>query len=164
MKLKYVMVSIGVLAVTLVSGCGKNLNGNYSGYDSVVATNTATTSNISTAGAASEAENNQMTMSLQDNGNTVTGNWQDQTGSGTLQGTINGGQLSNVILLKSSTSGLTQSVGTYNLDYGCTSYSGNLSIGNDNELTGSLTANAVSTYGSSQCAGFTRTFNLTHSN
>jgi hypothetical protein len=159
MKLKYVVVSIGVLAVTLFSGCGKNLNGSYSGYDSVVAT--STTSNISTVGA-STAENNQMTMSLQDNGNTVTGNWQDQTGSGTLQGTINGGTLSDVILLKNSTTGLTQSVGTYNLDYGCTSYTGNLNIGNDNELTGSLTANAVTTYGSSQCAGFTRTFNLTH--
>jgi hypothetical protein len=163
MKLKYVVVSIGVLAVTLLSGCGKNLNGSYSGYDSVVATNTATTSNISTTGA-STAENNQMTMSLQDNGNTVTGTWQDQTGSGTFQGTINGAQLSNVILLKSSTTGLTQSIGTYNLDYGCESYSGNLNIGNDNELTGSLTANAVSTNGSSQCTGFTRTFNLTHTN
>jgi hypothetical protein len=163
MKLKYAFFSLGLFAVAF-SGCGKNLNGNYNGYDSVVASSTSNISTVGTNGTTGTAVNNQMTMSLSDNGSSVSGTWQDQTGSGTLQGTIQGGQLSNVILLKNSTSGLTGSVGSYNLDYGCTSYSGNLNIGNDNELTGSLTANAVATYGSSQCTGFTRTFNLTHTN
>jgi hypothetical protein len=162
MKLKYAVITLGFFAV-LFSGCGKNLNGNYNGYDSVVATNTATTSNITT-GSSGTAVNNQMTMNLTDNGSSVSGTWQDQSGSGTLQGTIQGGSLSNVVLLKSSTTGLTASAGNFNLDYGCTSYTGSLNIGSDNELTGSLTASAVSTYGSTSCTGFTRTFNLTHTN
>jgi hypothetical protein len=164
MKLKYAVITLGLFAI-MFSGCGKNLNASYNGYDSVVASNTVSQPNVpASIGGTGTAVNNQMTMSLSDSGSSVSGTWQDQTGSGTIQGTIQGGQLSNVILLKNSTTGLTQSVGSYNLDYGCTSYQGNLNIGNDNELTGSLTANAVSTYGSSQCTGFTRTFNLTHTN
>ena len=161
MKLKLMLLNVGILSL-LVTGCGKNLNGNYTGIDQVTQTATGTTGSYVPSTGANQSSS--MTMALTQNGESVTGTWNDaQSGlSGSIQGTMSGGSLGSIIMMSSGTTGTT-GYSSYGSSYltGCT-FTGSLNIGDNNMISGSLGATgSSSSYGGvSQCTGVTRTLQL----
>jgi len=163
MKLKLMLLlNVSILSL-LVTGCGQNLNGSYTGLDQITqATPTAATGSY--VGSTGQNSSSQMTMSLTQNGDNVTGTWSDtSTGlTGSIQGSLSGGSLGSITMM--STSSGTSSYGSSSLISGCT-FTGSLNYSN-NVLSGSLGAiNGATSYSSySQCTGITRTLSLTNQN
>jgi hypothetical protein len=163
MKLKLMLLlNVSILSL-LVTGCGQNLNGSYTGLDQITqSTTTGTTGSFvpSTGQNSSSA----MTMNLTQNGDSVTGTWSDtSTGlTGSIQGTMSGGSLGSITMMSTGT-GTSISYGSSSLISGCT-FTGSLNY-SSNQLSGSLGAiNGATSYGSySQCTGITRTLQLNQS-
>jgi hypothetical protein len=155
MKLKLMLLNVGILSL-LVTGCGKNLNGNYTGTDTLAQTATGATGSYQpTNGYGSQM--GQMTVALTQSGDTVTGTWTEsvngQSGiTGKITGVMSGGSLGSIQMYPTGT--VSSSAGV-----GC-SYTGSLNIGDNNLLSGTLTS-AGSTSGSSYgCTGYTSSLNL----
>jgi hypothetical protein len=158
MKLKLMLLNVGILSL-IATGCGKNLNGSYTGTETFQQTaTTGTTGSYVPSGYGSGFA--QMTMSLTQNGDTVTGTYNETissgastTVSGQITGSMSGGTLSNVQMYPSGT------MSTSIAGASC-QYTGSLSIGSNNLLSGTLTALGSTTGSSYGCTGYTAVINL----
>jgi hypothetical protein len=160
MKLKLMLLNVGLLSL-IASGCGQNLNGSYTGTETFQQTAaTGTTGSFVPSGYGSSFAQI-TTMTLSQNGDSVTGNYTETISSGastsmtgTITGTMSGGSLSNVQMYPSGT--MATSVAGSSCDY-----TGTLNIGSNNMLSGTLTAlGSVTGGGYGNCTGYTAVINL----
>lgn len=153
------VIILSSVALVGLTACGKSYQGNYRGTETIVSTYGYGSTSTTQSGSQSQA----LTISLNDNGyDGVIGTFISASHSGNLQAQVTGSGLSNVVLTLNPTTSSTQNI-SYSTttpyssysgyagyagytqplttqSYGCTgTFAGNLTLTNNNRLTGSLT-------------------------
>lgn len=167
----FILSSVALISLT---ACGKSYQGTYRGTETIISYSTGNSVYGSTYGTTSTTQNGTqsqaLTVSLNDNGyDGVIGTFASASHSGSLQAQVTGSGLNNVVLTLNPTTyssqnvsystttpysnysgyaGYTQPISTQS--YGCTgTFAGNLTLNNNNRLTGSLSP--MNTTTSSNC-------------
>jgi hypothetical protein len=173
--MKFMKCVVGLAVVgTVLTGCGKNITGNYTGMETITqAAPAGQTNNQQQYAGMNQPTSAQITMNLTQNGDSVTGTYQEtgtSSASGTITAVLADGQLTNVYMTQNSQP---QAQGTTTMYYNSplsqcptgTSFTGNLSIGDNDMLSGSLgllgggqSYGAMGGFGGAYgCTGITRT-------